>query len=173
MQRFSYSIVKSVKRLTDRTLEIVLDQNVPKELKLNEDCVENMTCTPEVEIRDCYFTRTSTRGTLVTTPRRVVIANNTYYKTGMSAILIEGDAEGWYESGPVKNVRIENNTFIECAYNGGPSNAVIALNPSNSYINANLPVHQNVHIIGNKFKHKVILYYMPKVLEDCYLKIMK
>lgn len=152
MQRFSYSIVKSVKRLTDRTLEIVLDQNVPKELKLNEDCVENMTCTPEVEIRDCYFTRTSTRGTLVTTPRRVVIANNTYYKTGMSAILIEGDAEGWYESGPVKNVRIENNTFIECAYNGGPSNAVIALNPSNSYINANLPVHQNVHIIGNKFK---------------------
>ena len=56
MQRFSYSIVKSVKRLTDRTLEIVLDQNVPKELKLNEDCVENMTCTHLVEIQDCYFT---------------------------------------------------------------------------------------------------------------------
>ncbi len=31
---------------------------------------------------------------------------NTYYKTGMSAILIEGDAEGWYESGPVNDVLI-------------------------------------------------------------------
>ena len=91
----------------------------------------------------------------------------------MSAILIEGDAEGWYESGPVKNVRIENNTFIGCAYNGGPSNAVIALNPSNSYINANLPVHQNVHIIGNKFKHKVILYICQKYWRSYILKIMK
>lgn len=152
MRRFSYSKVESVRRLSDRTVEIVLDRSVPKELELNQDCIENMTCTPEVEIRGCYFTRTSARGTLVTTPRRVVIADNTYYKIGMSAILIESDAKGWYESGPVKDVKIENNTFIGCAYNGGPGNAVIALNPSNSHINADLPVHQNIRIIGNKFQ---------------------
>ena len=88
----------------------------------------------------------------MTTPRKVVIAENTYYKTGMSAILIEGDAEGWYESGPVKDVLIENNTFIDCAYNGGPENAVIALHPSNTVVDANRPVHRNVRIIGNRFQ---------------------
>ena len=82
----------------------------------------------------------------------MVIADNTYYKTGMSAILIEGDAEGWYESGPVRDVLIENNTFIDCAYNGGPGNAVIALHPSNTVVDANRPVHRNVRIIGNKFQ---------------------
>lgn len=102
MERFASACIASVKRLTDRTVEVAFDRDIPKELELNHDCVENISCTPEVEIRNCYFTRTSTRGTLMTTPRKVIIANNTYYKTGMSAILIEGDAEGWYESGPVK-----------------------------------------------------------------------
>ena len=152
MERFAMATVTSVKRLTDRTVEVALDRPVPQALELDHDCVENMSCTPEVEIRNCHFTRTSTRGTLMTTPRKVVIAENTYYKTGMSAILIEGDAEGWYESGPVKDVLIENNTFIDCAYNGGPENAVIALHPSNTVVDANRPVHRNVRIIGNRFQ---------------------
>ena len=152
MERFAPAVVKSVKRLTDRTLEVAFDRTIPKALELNHDCVESMSCTPEVEIRHCHFTRTSTRGTLMTTPRKVVIADNTYYKTGMSAILIEGDAEGWYESGPVKDILIENNTFIDCAYNGGPGNAVIALHPSNTVVDANRPVHRNVRIVGNRFR---------------------
>lgn len=151
MERFASATVKSVKRLSDRTLEVEFDRAVPKGLELGHDCVENMSCTPEVEIRRCHFTRTSTRGTLMTTPRKVVIADNTYYKTGMSAILIEGDAEGWYESGPVRDVLIQNNTFIDCAYNGGPGNAVIALHPSNTVVDADRPVHRNVRIVGNKF----------------------
>lgn len=152
MERYASAKVTAVKRLTDRTVEVSFDRNIPKTLKLNHDCVENMTCTPEVEIRNCYFTRTSTRGTLITTPRKVVIADNTYYKTGMSAILIEGDAEGWYESGPVKDVLIQNNTFIDCAYSGGPEKAIIALHPSNTIIDKNRPVHRNVRIIGNTFQ---------------------
>lgn len=152
MERYASATVVSVKRQTDRTVEVTFDRPVPTSLELNHDCVENMTCTPEVEIRRCYFTRTSTRGTLVTTPRKVVIADNTYDKTGMSAILIEGDAEGWYESGPVKDVLIENNTFIDCAYNGRPGNAVIALHPSNTLVKADRPVHRNVRIIGNRFR---------------------
>ena len=138
--------------ITQRNFPTDLDRPVPQDLEINHDCVENMTCTPEVEIRGNYFTRTSTRGTLMTTPRKVVIADNTYYKTGMSTILIEGDAEGWYESGPVNDVLIENNSFIECAFNGGPAGAVIALNPSNRIVDANRPVHRNVRIIGNRFR---------------------
>ena len=90
--------------------------------------------------------------TLDTTVRKVVIENNTYYKTGMSAILIEADAEGWYESGPVKDVLIKGNTFIDCAYNGGPGHAVIAIHPSNKIIDAERPVHQNIRIEDNTFR---------------------
>lgn len=152
MQRFDRARVEKVSRLSDRVLEVCFNKDIPTALELNHDCVENLTCTPEVEIRNCYFTRTSTRGTLVTTPRKVVIENNTYHKTGMSAILIEGDAEGWHESGPVCDVLIIGNTFIDCAYNGSPGNAIIALNPSNTIVDAKLPVHQNVRIENNVFK---------------------
>lgn len=152
MQRMERATVTAVKRVSDRIVEVTLDRRIPNGIELNHDCLENISCTPEVEISRCHFTRTSTRGTLVTTPRKVVIAHNTYYKTGMSAILIEGDAEGWYESGPVEDVRIENNTFVDCAYNGGPGNAVIALNPSNKKVDANAPVHRNIRIIGNVFE---------------------
>ena len=151
MERFASAIVTSVDKLNDREIRVTFNQKIPESIELNHDCVENMTCTPEVEIRECYFTRTSTRGTLITTPRRVVISNNIYLKTGMSAILIEGDAEGWYESGPVKDVLITNNTFIDCTYTYGPGNAVIAINPSNTIIDENRPVHNNIRIIGNKF----------------------
>ena len=151
MRRFAQAEVASVRRLSDRVVEVTFDRPVPAGLELDRDCVENMTRTPEVEIRDCFFTRTSTRGTLVTTPRKVVIADNVYCKTGMSAILIEGDAQGWYESGPVKDVLIQGNTFIDCAWNGGPAKAVIALNPSNTVVDPELPVHENVRIVGNRF----------------------
>ena len=151
MRRFAFARVTAVRRLSDRLVEVDFDRPVPAGLALNRDCVENISCTPELEVRNCYFTHTHTRGTLVTTPRTVVIADNTYCKTGMSAILIEGDAEGWYESGPVKDVLITHNTFIDCAYNGGPEHAFIALHPSNTEVDADRPVHENIRIIGNRF----------------------
>ena len=145
-------IVSQVKKLSEREILLSFTKPVPDNLEIGHDCIENMTYTPEVEIRNNYFTRTSTRGLLVTTPRKVVVENNIFEKTGMSAILIESDAEGWFESGPVNDVLIANNTFIDCAYQGGPGNAIIALNPSNTIIDAQKPVHKNIRIINNKFK---------------------
>lgn len=152
MQRTSYAVVNDVKRISNRVVEVTLDREIPQGVVIGHDCLENMTCTPEVEIRRCRFMHTNTRGTLMTTPRRVVIADNTYIKTGMSAILIEGDASGWFESGPVCDVLIENNTFIDCGYTGGPANAVIALHPSNTVIDPERPVHRNVRILNNRFE---------------------
>lgn len=152
MQRKLSAVVTGVERLTDRTVKVSFDCAIPADFELNHDCVENITCTPSVEVRNCYFNRISTRGILVTTPRKVVIANNTFDHLGMSAVLIEADAEGWYESGPVKDVTIENNRFIGCAYNGGPHKATIAINPSNKVLDSKKPVHTGIRIIGNYFE---------------------
>ncbi|MCF0074324.1 right-handed parallel beta-helix repeat-containing protein [Dyadobacter sp. CY261] len=151
MERFANGTVKTVQRLNDRELLLTFEKPVPAGLQ-EHDCVENMTRTPEVLIRGNYFTRTNTRGVLLTTPRKAVIENNTFFRTGMSAILIEADAEGWYESGPVRDVTIRNNEFIDCAYQGGPGNAVIAINPSNKIADFKKPVHFNIRIEGNVFK---------------------
>lgn len=145
-------VVDQVTKLSEREMLVSFTQSIPEDLEIGHDCLENMTYTPEVEIRNNYFTRTRTRGLLVTTPRKVVIENNVFEKTGMSAILIESDTEFWFESGPVKDVLIQNNTFIDCAYQGGPGNAIIALNPSNSEVNPNQPVHRNIRIVNNTFK---------------------
>ncbi len=152
MERYASACVADVRRLSDREVEVRFDRALPPGMEPGSDCVENLSCTPEVEVRGCYFSRTSTRGTLMTTPRKVVIADNVYYKTGMSAILIEGDAAGWFESGPVCDVTIENNTFVDCAYNGGPNHAVIGINPSNTEVDPERPVHRNIRIAGNRFR---------------------
>ena len=145
-------VVKDVKRLSEREMLVTFTQTLPQDLEIGHDCLENITYTPEVEIRNNYFTRTSTCGVLVTTPRTVVIENNVFEKTGMSGILIGGDAEGWFESGTVKDVLIKNNTFIDCAYQGGLGNALIAIDPTNSFVSSDFPVHRNIRIINNTFK---------------------
>lgn len=151
MLRSDMAVVTSVHRENPRNLIVNFDRPVPKNIKVKSTCVENITCTPSLLVRGCTFTRHSTRGILATTPRKVIIENNTFTRLGMAAVLIEGDAEGWFESGPVTDVTIRNNTFIDCGYNGATHGATIALNPSNTIISPKAPVHENISITGNRF----------------------
>lgn len=73
----------------------------------------------------------------------MIVENNLFRHTRMSGILIENDASGWYESGCVRNMKIEDNYFIRC---GEP---VIHINPRNRAKND--AVHQNVNIVDNEF----------------------
>ena len=61
----------------------------------------------------------------------------------MSAILISDDARSWYESGPVSDVTIRNNFFVEC---GSP---VISIAPENDRPEG--AVHRNIRILANRF----------------------
>jgi hypothetical protein len=63
----------------------------------------------------------------------------------MSAILVEDDAEGWFESGPIRDLTIRNNKFIGCG------NPVVWINPHNNNDDPALPVHENIRILDNDF----------------------
>lgn len=152
MKRFALGRVKSVERISSYEVNVHLYNKLPEHIAYGMDCMENMTCTPEVEIRNNFFTRTVTRGLLCTTPRRVVIAGNTFQRTGMSAILVEADSQFWFESGSVCDMTIRGNMFIDCGYNGGPGNAMIAFNPSNNTVDSKHTVHSNIRIEGNTFR---------------------
>lgn len=151
MLRSGMAVVKSVVRENPRNLIVYFDRRLPDDIRLKATCVENMTCTPTVHVSGCTFERSSTRGILATTPRRVMIENNTFSGLGMAAVLIEGDASGWYESGPVTDVVIRGNRFADCGYNNATHGATIAINPSNTVVSPKAPVHENISIVDNTF----------------------
>lgn len=135
--------VRKAERLDNYEIQLTLNHPIPSNVQKQEAVVENITWTPEVEIRNNYFARTPTRGILVTTRQKVCIENNVFFRTPMSAIAICNDARGWYESGPVHDVVIRNNHFIEC---GSP---VIAIAPENDRPDKH--VHKEVRIEKNRF----------------------
>ena len=61
----------------------------------------------------------------------------------MSAILVADDARSWFESGPVHNLIIRNNTFNRCA------SSTIWINPENRKKAG--AVHRNITIENNVF----------------------
>ena len=82
------------------------------------------------------------RGFLLTTRGKVIIEGNTFHRCSMSAILIENDAEGWFESGPVRDMVIRGNTFLGCG---------IDINPQTRSAKPEEPVHENIRITDNWF----------------------
>lgn len=150
LQTVAETVVDSVCHLSDREVLLQVIHPIPSFIQDGEFVIENLTWTPEVEISGNYFTRSSTRGTLITTPRKSIIKDNVYDKLGMSGIFISGDANNWYESGAVKNLTISNNKFIDCAYNRGAKGAMILIEPTNS--TDDFPVHDTIRIIGNRFE---------------------
>ncbi|MDR1342283.1 MAG: right-handed parallel beta-helix repeat-containing protein [Prevotellaceae bacterium] len=152
LQTRGKAAVKSVKKISEREVQLELSGAVPAAIGVN-DCIENLTWTPSLEVRSCRFEMTNTRGLLVTTPRKVEIANNHFYRTGMYAIQIAGDAGSWYESGAVHEVAIHGNVFEEVGYNrGGQDSYAIAVNPEVHEQVEGHYVHSNIHIFGNVFK---------------------
>ena len=74
----------------------------------------------------------------------VLIEDNLFFRTQMSAILIADDARSWYESGMVRNVCIRGNRFEEC---GTP---VINIAPENDRDGG--CVHSGISIQNNCFR---------------------
>jgi hypothetical protein len=148
LQPINYSKLKSAKLIGQKEMELVLDDEISDNVKVG-DVIENITWTPEVTIRNSRFERTNTRGLLLTTRRKIIIENNTFYRTGMHAILIANDASSWFESGAVSDVIIRNNTFEECAYN---SETIINIAPENHELVSGYYVHRNIRIENNTFK---------------------
>lgn len=140
--------LKSAKLIGKKEMELVLDGEMSEKIKVG-DVIENITWTPEVTVQNSWFERTNARGLLLTTRRKIRIENNTFFRTGMHAILIADDASGWFESGAVLDVTIRNNTFEECAYNSG---TVLNVAPENHELIEGYYVHHNIRIQNNTFK---------------------
>ncbi|MBQ9759434.1 MAG: NPCBM/NEW2 domain-containing protein, partial [Opitutales bacterium] len=90
--------VKSVRRISPTEVLITLKEAVPANVKPG-DAVENADYQPEVVFCGNIVRNNRARGALFTTPRKVVVEDNVFKNVAGSAILLAGDAQGWYESG--------------------------------------------------------------------------
>lgn len=140
---------------------ITFDKSILGKLQKG-DLLENKDRVPTLTVRNCKMLKKNrARSILVTTPSEVLIENN-YFNSAGAAILIEGDADTWFESGAVKNVIIRNNVFEDCYTSGnniidnpwGWGEAVISITPSvrPSGIDTSA-YHRNIKIEKNVFRH--------------------
>ncbi|WP_204056837.1 right-handed parallel beta-helix repeat-containing protein [Microbispora corallina] len=127
-----------------RTLVVTVDTELAEGLA-GWTAVENVTRTPSVRIAGNVFRNVPTRGVLVTTRRPVLIEDNRFERTGMAAIYVSCDAQEWWESGPVRDLTIRGNEFLDP---GGPA---ILLDPRNTRCDEAHPVHRGVVVADNRF----------------------
>jgi hypothetical protein len=126
--------IKAFDKPTDseaKEFEITFTNVLP--LEISEEGkygIENLTWTPEVIFSDNVIRNNRARGSLFSTPRRVVCENNLFDHTHGTAILLCGDCNGWFETGPCRDIVIKNNRFINAlTANYQFTNAVISIYP--------------------------------------------
>ncbi|MEG1848015.1 MAG: right-handed parallel beta-helix repeat-containing protein [Lachnospiraceae bacterium] len=112
--------------------------------------IENLNWIPKVHIHDCIFRNNRARGLLLTCADNTLIEYNLFQNAG-AAILMEGDASGWYESGATTNITISNNIFDHCAYVSDWGHAPIQATPSVIEEEGH-PYHRRIQITDNEFK---------------------
>lgn len=148
-------------------------KDIPDDILLEKDVVENVTWTPDVYVRGCEFGATSGRGILCTTRGEVIIENNRFYKLWGPALLIEDDCNFWFESGLTRNIVFRNNCVITCSFNREPDHAsVIQCTPKVMNEDFDGFVHKKLHITGNRFleprygKYIFYLEYLENVIAE-------
>ena len=114
--------------------------------------LDNITNTAEFICRKNRFGSCRARGVLVSTPKKVLIEENLFESSG-SAILVAGDANGWFESGECHSVTIRKNVFTSNCLSSMYQfcEGVISVCPVVPKPNANKPFHKNIKITDNVF----------------------
>ncbi|MEG1938849.1 MAG: hypothetical protein RR138_07165, partial [Akkermansia sp.] len=117
------------------------------------DAVENGDYYPSVIFRGNTIRNNRARGSLFTTPKPVLVENNLFDHSSGSAILLAGDAQGWYESGACENVIIRKNKFINNLTSRYQfTNAIISICPEVKQIDKQRKYyHRNILIVDNEF----------------------
>lgn len=133
--------VSVVTRLTDKDWLLTLDGPAPAFEP--DDVVDNITWHPNLTARRNHVSLSPVRGFLITTRGRVVVEDNVFKRCAMPAILVENDAEGWFESGPVRDLLIRRNRFVGSG---------ITISPHTKTSSPDAPVHENIRIVDNVFE---------------------
>ena len=108
--------------------------------------VENLSWQPDLTIRGCTTRRNRARGFLLGTAGRILIEDNTMEEPG-ACLLMEIESEHWFESGPVADVTVRGNRFVNPNYGVWGVAAIEFGAQSGQYA----PFERNITIENNEF----------------------
>ena len=151
MRTLSKGTLKRFEKLNPDEFLVEFTSPVPTGIVAG-DALENLTWSPALTIQNCKFGSCRARGLLVSTPRKVIIDKNEFESSG-SAILIAGDANGWYESGAVSDVLISYNIFKDGCMTSMYQfcEGIISIYPIIPEVDSLKPFHRNITIEHNTF----------------------
>lgn len=119
----------------------------------NPSGIENLTWSPSVVFDQNTIRNNRARGSLFSTPRKVVASSNLFDHTSGTAILLCGDCNGWFETGACRDVTIIDNTFVNALTNLFQfTEAIISIYPEIPDIAAQSKYfHSGIVIENNRF----------------------
>jgi len=121
------SVVKSINHINESIYVLTVSDDLNENVNL-ESAVENVSWMPSFKMKNCEVKQNRARSILISTSKNVVVDSN-YFSSMMAGVRICGDANYWFESGPVSGVTISNNTFEELGIGGHNPQAILQIDP--------------------------------------------
>lgn len=141
--------VKAVDKINAGYLKVEIEGGT--EDILIGDNVTEVSKAPEVIFENCTLKNNRARGMLLASAGKTIIRNNLFDNPG-APIKFESDGTLWFESGGVKDVLIEGNTFKNCMYvkNSWGSKALIDVMRRPKFEEGKY-FHKKIEVSGNTF----------------------
>ena len=142
-------VVKTIDMVNENYYTIAFEDELPDFANRNI-AIENITWMPSLIVRNCTVKQNRARSLLISTSKSVLIENN-YFASMMAGIRICGDANYWFESGPVSNIVIRGNTFENLGIGGHAPQAILQIDPiigknyrEDGYYHKNITFENNI-----------------------------
>ena len=144
-------LLTNVERVNEKISYLTFEKSITGKVNVF-DGVDNVSWHASALIENNIVRNNRARGFLISTSGDVVIRNN-LITSQMAAMRISGDLKLWNESGPCKNLLIENNRFVDNLY-GGNKQSVILIDPEieSEYLKDETFYHKNIVIRNNVFQ---------------------
>lgn len=167
------SKVADYREVSKKEAIVVLERPLPENIiaGLVPLAIENLSAYPTVDFGYNVVRNNRARGSLFSTRQKVLCHHNLFDHTHGSAILLCGDANGWYESGPCEHVVISDNHFVNALtamYQF--THAVISIDPEIRQKENGFSYHKRVVIKDNTFTTFPSPLYYAESVEELIIK---
>ncbi len=145
------AIVKTSKQINEDYYVIEFEESLPKSI-VPEMAVENTTWMASVSMKKCTVRQNRARSILISTSKKVEILDN-YFSSMMAGVRVCGDANYWFESGPITDLTVKGNVFEDLGIGGAKPQAILQIDPiiSKKY-RKNGYFHKNITFDSNTIK---------------------
>lgn len=151
LSKIQTNILKNIEQINESHYVLEFENPLDKNITL-ESAAENISWMASVYMKHCKVRQNRARSILISTSKKVEILDN-YFSSMMAGVRVCGDANYWFESGPVTDLLIKGNTFEDLGIGGHNPQAILQIDPIIGKKYRNLGYfHKNITFDNNTIK---------------------